>query len=35
MTVLFALGFFAVLAMVAPRHGADTRDSLDHYSHLG
>lgn len=32
MTVLFALVFFALLALVAPRHGADTRDSLDHHT---
>ena len=29
MTVLFALVFFAMLSIVAPRHGADSRDGLD------
>ena len=32
MSILFALVFFSLLAIVAPRHGADTRDSLDHHA---
>jgi hypothetical protein len=34
MTVLFALVFFALLALLAPRHGVDSRDSLDNHSPL-
>ena len=29
MTLLFALVFFAMLSMLAPRHGVDSRDCFD------
>jgi len=32
MTLLFALVFFGMLSIVAPRHGADSRDGLDHHA---
>jgi len=29
MTLLFSLAFFGAMALLGPRYGVDTRDSLD------